>query len=204
VISAHNKSNSTSTSIFITRHVFRNFTCKNLSISAAINVYNHYMSEVDIANQCWAAFTTLWEQNTCYWKSLFHWLLDIVLTNTYLLAKASCRPQIGESKKYYTYRRFLEALAKTLMTYSETLEHNQILKPTRAYCAYCRNNQLNWQPKFQQRRSFGADITNIGGGSRGGFGGRFRGSRTRWGCDQCNIPLCKIGDCWCLWHENFN
>ena len=47
------------------------------------------------------------------------------------------------------------------MTYSETLKHNQILKPTRVYCVYCQNNQLNWQSKFQQQQFFEADITNI-------------------------------------------
>ena len=95
------------------------------------------MSGVDTANQYRADFTTLRPKNYRYWKPLFHWLLDIVLTNSYLLAKASRRPQIGESRGYYTYRRFLEALAKALMTYHETLEHNQIVRPTRAYCAYC-------------------------------------------------------------------
>ena len=58
-------------------------------------------------------------------------------------------------------------------------------------------NQLNWQSKYQQR-SFGANITNIGGGLRGCSGSWFRGSRTRWRCDQCNTRLCKIGDCWRL------
>ena len=52
MISACNRSSFTSTSISITKHVFENSAHKNLSISAAINVYNHYMSEVDIANQC--------------------------------------------------------------------------------------------------------------------------------------------------------
>src|SRR6266496_3673869 len=103
------------------------------------------MGGVDIANRYRADFTTLRPQNYCYWKSLFHWLLDIVLTNSYLLVKASHRLQIEESREYYTYQRFLEALAKILMTYSEALKHNQILRSTRAYCVYCQNNQLNWQ-----------------------------------------------------------
>ena len=66
MISACNRSSFTSTSISITKHVFENSAHKNLSISAAINVYNHYMSEVDIANQYQTAFTTLQEQNTHY------------------------------------------------------------------------------------------------------------------------------------------
>ena len=90
------------------------------------------------------------------------------------------------------------------MTYSKTLEHNQILRSTRAYCAYCRKNK-NWKPKHQGRaRAFGTDITNIRDGSRGGSGGQFRGSRTQWGCVKCNVALYKVEDCWRLWHKNLN
>src|SRR5436189_4914519 len=102
------------------------------------------MGGVDTANQYQADFTTLQPKNYCYWKSLFHWLLDIVLTNSYLLAKASRRPQIGESRRYYIYQRFLEALAKALITYGEVPEHNQVLRSTSTYCAYCRKNE-HWK-----------------------------------------------------------
>ncbi len=121
------------------------------------------MGGVDTANRYRADFTTLRPKNYRYWKPLFHWLLDIVLANNYLLAKASRIPRIGESKDYYSYRRFLELLYKALMRYHEAPEHNQISRPTRAYCAYCRKNSWSWEPKGQQR-AFGADITNIGGG----------------------------------------
>jgi hypothetical protein len=156
------------------------------------------MGGVDIANQYRAAFTTLQHQNYRYWKPLFSWLLDLVLVNIYLLAKASGLV-IGRRRQH---RQFQEALAKALMAYHETPEHNQIRRPTRAYCAYCQKHQSDWQPKYQRQRSFGTNITNIS--SRGDYGGRFRGSSTQWGCDLCNIPLCKIGDCWRLWHEKFN
>ena len=106
MISAHNRSSFTSTSVSITRQIFRDFTHKNLPIPAAINVYNHYMSGVDIANQCQAAFTTLRGQNTRYWKPLFHWLLDIALVNSYLLARATNRVVMGKSKHCRDHRRF--------------------------------------------------------------------------------------------------
>jgi len=164
------------------------------------------MGGVDIANQYRAAFTTLQHRSNRYWKPLFNWLLDIALVNSYLLAKAIQGLVIKKPKLRHHHRRFQEALAKVLMIYHKAPEHNQVLRPTRAYCAYCRNNQLNWQPKIHRQRVFGADITNIGDGSRGGSGGevRFRGSKTNWGCDACNVPLCKIGDCWHRWHGRFN
>src|SRR5436190_17411664 len=79
----------TSTSASNTRPVFRDAAVKDLSIPVAIDAYNHYMGGVDIANQHRAAFTTLQHQNHHYWKPLFYGLLDIALTNSYLLARAS-------------------------------------------------------------------------------------------------------------------
>ena len=61
------------------------------------------MDGVDTANQLRADFTTFRPQNMRYWKPLFHWLLDIVLANSYLLAKANHTPRIGEFKDYYKY-----------------------------------------------------------------------------------------------------
>ena len=146
-----------------------------------------------MTNQHRAAFTTLRHQNHPYWKPLFNWLLNIGLVNSYLLAKVSGLV-IGRPRCHRRHRQFQEALVKTLMVYHEIPEHNQIRRPTRAYYAFCRKHQLHWQPKYQ--RSFGANITNIVS--------RFQGSSTQWGCDSCNIPLCKIGNCWRLWHEKFN
>ena len=50
VICSRNRSSATSTSISITRSIFRAFPRKNLSIPTVINDYNHFMSEVDTAN----------------------------------------------------------------------------------------------------------------------------------------------------------
>ncbi len=204
VIRSRNRPSSTSTSASITRPVFGPSPRKDLPIPVAIDAYNHYMGGVDIANQYRAAFTTLQHRSNRYWKPLFHWLLDIALVNSYLLAKAIQGLVIEKPKLHRHHRRFQETLAKALMSYTEAPEHNQVLRSTRAYCVSCRNNRLIWQPKVQRQRYLGADITNFGGGSRGGSGGRFRGSKTHWGCDACNIPLCKIGDCWRLWHRRFN
>jgi len=163
------------------------------------------MSGVDTANWYWADFTTLWSKNYCYWKPLFHWLLDIALTNSYLLAKASHTPRIGESKDYYSYQQFLEALVKVLMRYHEILKHNQIQRSTRIYCIYCWKDQLNWKSKHQwQQWSFSINLTNIEDGYRDDYRGQFWGSKTSVECNQCNVSLCKIKNCWCLWHEKFN
>ncbi len=98
------------------------------------------MSEVDIENQCWAAFTTLQKQNTCYWKFLFHWLLDIALVNSYLLAQTTSRAIREKSRHHHNHQQFQEALAKILIIYSETLKHNQIHRSNKTYCVYCQKH----------------------------------------------------------------
>jgi hypothetical protein len=199
IIRPRKRPSTTSTSATITRPVFGDSPVKDLPIPAPIDAYNHHMGGVDIANQLRASFTTLRPQNLRYWKPLFYWLLDIALTNSYLLALAI----VGASRHHRDHQKYLEALAQALMTYCDAPEHTQIYRASRAYCAYCRNiSESNWKPKHLQPRprAFGANITNIRG--PGQFQGQFRGSKTQWGCQECNKPLCKIGDCWRLWHEN--
>ena len=50
IIRAQKRSSSISTSAAITQSVFENLSIKDLFISTDINAYNHYMSEIDIAN----------------------------------------------------------------------------------------------------------------------------------------------------------
>ncbi len=59
VIQLHNRPSSTSTSVSITRPVFEPSPRKDLSIPVVIDIYNYYISGVDITNQYQAAFTTL-------------------------------------------------------------------------------------------------------------------------------------------------
>ena len=137
VIWSHNRSSSTSISVSIIWSVFESSSWKDLSISVAIDIYNHYMSEIDIANQYWAVFITLQHWSNCYWKPLFHWLLDIALVNSYLLAKAIQELVIEKSRLCHHHQQFQETLAKDLMIYHEISEHNQVLRSNRVYCVYC-------------------------------------------------------------------
>src|SRR5436190_1774923 len=97
IIRLRKRLSSTSTRASITRPVFGSSPIKDLPIPVAIDAYNHYMGGVDIANQYRASFTTLRPQNLRYWKTLFHWLLDIALVNSYLLAKAIKISIMGKS-----------------------------------------------------------------------------------------------------------
>jgi len=130
VIWSHNRSSSTSISVSIIWSVFESSSWKDLSISVAIDIYNHYISEIDIANQYWAVFNTLQ-----HWSN--HLLLDIALVNSYLLAKAIQELVIEKSRLCHHHQQFQETLAKDLMIYHEISEHNQVLRSNRVYCVYC-------------------------------------------------------------------
>jgi Transposase IS4 len=175
VIRSQKRPSATSTSASITRPIFGASPVKDLPIPTPINAYNHHIGGVDIANQLRASFTTLRPQNLRYWKPLFYWLLDIALTNSYLLALAIS----GPSKHHQDHRKYLEALTEALMSYCDTPEHNQIYRPTRVYCAYCRQTESNWKPKHIQPRprAFGTNITNSAGLGQGyrEFQGQFQG-----------------------------
>ena len=106
IIRPRNRPSATSTSVSITRPVFGPSPRKKLPIPVAIDAYNHYMGGIDIANQYRAAFTILQHQNNRYWKPLFHWLLDIALVNSYLLAKAIRGIVIEKPKLRRHHRRF--------------------------------------------------------------------------------------------------
>ncbi len=72
IIRACKRSDTTSTNAAIIRSVFENLSVKDLSILIIINIYNHYMSEINIANWYWADFTILWLKSYYYWKFLFY------------------------------------------------------------------------------------------------------------------------------------
>ena len=107
--------------------------------------------------------------------------------------RAISRAITRKSRHHHDHQQFQEALAKILMIYSETLEHNQIHRSSRTYYVYCWKNQLNWQSKLHQQQSFETDITNIES--------QFQRSSTQWECEQCDVSLCKTENCWWLWHE---
>jgi len=139
IIRTRKRPSRTSSSAAITRPLFGNSPVKDLPIPVPIDAYNHYMGGVDIANQLRASFTTLRPQNLRYWKPIFYWLLDIALTNSFLLALAIA----GPSRHHRDHQKYLECLVEALMSYCDTPEHNQVNRPTRTYCAYCCKNKLN-------------------------------------------------------------
>jgi Transposase IS4 len=101
----------TSTNAAIVRPVFGDEYTKDLAIPRLIDEYNHHMGGVDIANQLRESYSTHNRRQKRYWKPLFLWLLDLAITNSYLISQWP-RPKKPESRGH---RRFMDDLAKSLM-----------------------------------------------------------------------------------------
>ena len=111
VIRTRKRPAATSTNAAIVRPVFGDEYTKDLAIPNLIDAYNHHMGGVDIANQLRASYSAHNRRQKRYWKALFLWLLDLAVTNSYLISQWP-RPRKPESREH---RRFMDELAKSLM-----------------------------------------------------------------------------------------
>ena len=102
----------TSTNARIVRPVFGGEPTKELGIPAIIDAYNHHMGAIDRANQLRASYSTQPSKVNRYWKPLFYWLLDIAITNSYLIFKHN-----SKVRRYQEHRHFIETLSEELMSF---------------------------------------------------------------------------------------
>ena len=96
---------------WMTHKVFNNEYIKMLEIPAFIFYYNLYMGGVDIANQLCLYYNTQ-RMHMKTWKPLFHFLLDIVFGNSYLLS--SYVPTKGQSTQHNGHKKFRRDLRNAL------------------------------------------------------------------------------------------
>lgn len=66
------------------RAVFDDSGTKLLPIPVIVDRYNYNMDRVDIADQLWAVYR-LQKPTIRTWLSLFFWLLDVFVMNSYML-----------------------------------------------------------------------------------------------------------------------
>jgi len=113
VVRSRKRPAETSTNAAIVRPVFGEEYTKDLAIPRLIDDYNHHMGGVDIANQLRVNYTTHTRRQKRYWKAIFLWLLDLAITNSYLLSQWPRPPRGGAESR--AHRKFMDALAKSLM-----------------------------------------------------------------------------------------
>lgn len=105
----------TATNARTSKAMFGDQARKELPIPEFINMYNHYMNEVDNADQLRCYYNT---QRVHFksWKPLWHFLLDTTIVNSYKIHR--CTP---DQHHYYSQREFRTRLASQLFEHSERL-----------------------------------------------------------------------------------
>ena len=187
-----------------------------LSVPTIVDQYNHQMGAVDISDQLCVTLCRFRRQIKG-WKVLFQWLLHIRLVNTYLLHRTAVSPNRPINQRdFWTSickglkQRFQTELANHTQATQASNKckgsddtHKCVKCPIRQRCAQCtQHKQANNGnlPKIGRFRTVLGEITPswaVEVQQRPIKSGR---SRTCYGCDTCDIALCRDGRCWDEWH----
>ncbi len=143
-------------------------------------------------------------------KALYEFLIEISVINAY---KLSLHSDVSKEAKYTVHSEFRTALATGLIQTSERqflkrkrtsigpaiersmirLDDHQICRrKSLGDCRGCKEIDLTVGPR--KRQVLGEITPNLGGSKRG--------KRSIFGCDICDIPLCKTGPCWAAYHNS--
>lgn len=209
----------TATNARTSRAVFGDKATKELEIPEFIDMYNHFMNGVDVADQLRSYYNT---QRTHFktWKPLWHFLLDVTITNGYKIAHCTPERPNGEGWRHYSHKQFRTKLASQLFGHSERLGvYRQPPKPLSAHVyqaterehghitsmgstKYCKACECAKRPVRKQaaiRRPLGKLSVNstVNAGTNTHQKRRDnRCSRTKYGCKLCGIHLCRNWMCW--------
>ena len=203
-----------------TRKVFGDDFEKLLPIPTFIFWYNHYMCGVDIADQLHSYFTTQ-RIHRQTWKPLWHFLLDTVIVNCFLLS--SYRPTDRYECRENSHKQFQINLRKALFERSIRKRKNYTFKhpPRRSiddiiwvptaqhqliklflrevHCSACIEAGRRTQEQCIERRKALSELSpNTTRKPRDSkeWERRARPPRTHFGCSICKIPFCRKDDCW--------
>jgi hypothetical protein len=201
----------TSTSAKTARKPFGNEVRKDLPIPKLIDDYNRRMNGVDIADQLREHESGHRRVCTGGWHALFYFIFNTVLVNSYLLSSV-------ETQAEFRTLLYLQLLGKGASTRkrkwsvpqpdsglciapdkpetredqgSEAPLHKRVHRSKTGDCCGCHYAGLTRAPK--KRRILGEIDPNSGA--------NFRARRSIYGCLACNVPLCKEGPCFDLFHE---
>ena len=201
----------TSTNAHIVRPVFGDLFAKALEIPRVIDQYNCHMNGVDRSNQLRKNLTVHRPYERRNWRPLGYYMLDTCLVNSYLIWKGD---SVDSGQR--AHRRFRETVCEALQNtpylrsnqttkkrcYSNSLPalnqqallHNWVQLQTRSYCVWCQNHAEKWTPKRAR-----PVLTELANGEQSAQ--RKRTSRSQYGCNSCNVCLCRKGSCWNEFHS---
>jgi len=200
----------TSTSAKTARAPFGDKPRAMLSIPDFDDVYNHYMGAVDQADQLRASYAYNRRCRSGGHKALYEFLIEISVINAY---KLSLHSEVSKEAKYTVHSEFRTALATGLIQISErrflkrkrtsigsAIERSMIRLDDHQICRRkslgdCRGcKEIGRTARPRNRQVLGEITPNLGDSGRG--------KRSIFGCDICDIPLCRDGPCWAAYHNS--
>ncbi|KAI0187955.1 hypothetical protein EV127DRAFT_435020 [Xylaria flabelliformis] len=186
------------------RAVFGDLPAMEVALPAIANDYNLHKAGVDTANQL-RSYNS-WDHRVRKGREqclFLQFILEVVLTNTFLLQKRSKHLNWKRCKDQYAWRELLlDAIFKQYGFASKTgtrgfsgvntfkrqpSSHQLVQRGKKSDCKACKGFSMN----SQKRTILGEIDGNVGIGKR---------STTRYGCKECDVALCNNSYCSDLWH----
>jgi hypothetical protein len=188
-----------------------------LDIPKCFDNYNNNMGAVDSFDQLTAINAGIRPVKRGAWQALEHWLLRVILVNTYVILQRSRKHTdltLMRSQQEHRLRiiRGLIDLAKATKSDNpickkrrisqanpeaipSAIEHHHIKSDVRRGCVYCKGKRRGDQ--YFKRRALGPLDPNAVHSKR-------REGRSSWKCLECDEALCnpRYRDCFERYHQN--
>ncbi len=210
IIRDRKRSSRTFISAKTARTSFDNKSHAKLSILNFDDVYNHYMITVDQTDQLRSFYAyNHWCRSEEH-KILYEFLIEISVINIY---KLSLHSEVSKKAKYTVHSEFRTTLATGFIQASErqflkrkrtsiepAIERSMIRLDDHQICRRkslddCREcKEIDLTVMSRKRQVLDKITSNLDGSKRG--------KRSIFGCDICDIPLCKDGSCWAAYHNS--
>jgi hypothetical protein len=161
---------------------------KELDIPTAINDYNYHMGGVDIANQYRASYEIHRKTNRS-WFPLFYYFLDASIINAW---RIQCIYKQQHQQPVNSQLAFRQKLYRELFAFAA-----QAARPRPP--PNCQQGQGQGHQRYKldkQQACVWCQYTREKG-TRGQ-----RATRTRSGCGECGVALCKTAQCWDGYHSS--
>lgn len=182
---------------------FGDETVKLISIPSIAAIYNNEMGAVDRGDQMRASWSPNRRARRGGWRPLaWDFLLEIALINSYILqqrGQPQWKPEISQGGwRQRIVNDLIQAYApktqsrerfRTGDEFTPVTQHNHVRKG-KSECLACQGFRLG-QPRARKSR---AALSAVSGNSR-------RAPQSRYRCQECNVALCRSGNCWDFWHQ---
>ena len=207
----------TSTNARTSRAPFGDLTIKKLPIPDFIDLYNHFMNDVDVADQLRYYYDTQ-RVHLKTWKPLWHFLLNTTIVNSYKIINITELRPYAKLRKHDSHRLFRIKLIQELYDHftriasspegfknykskklaqlvrcAPPIEHGirVQLNKVKRYCVPCSINHRIAQKVSVRKPLKKLSMNTILTKKR-----RYRSPKTNSGCKLCRMIICKSITCW--------